>query len=57
MIDKLADLSVQLASASLPWLPIGRHHGRGGLHHPLASLIVLVFLLALIFWAFRRKPS
>jgi hypothetical protein len=57
MIDKLANLSVQLASASLPWLPAGRHHGRGGINHPFASLIVLVLLLALIFWAFRRKPS
>ncbi|MGC2301354.1 MAG: hypothetical protein WA476_21290 [Acidobacteriaceae bacterium] len=57
MIDKLANIPLQLASASLPWLPAGRHHGRAGLNHPLASLIVLVLLLALIFWAFRRKPS
>jgi hypothetical protein len=57
MIDKLANFSVQLASVSLPWLRAGRHHGRGGLNHPLASLIVLVLVFALVFWALRRKAS
>ena len=45
-----------LSSAVLPWLPLSRAHGHG-VSHPLASLISLILIFALIIWAFRRKAS
>jgi len=44
-----------LASLGLPWLNTRRHHG--GNPHAIASLIVLVLVLALVLWVFRRKPN
>ena len=55
MIDKLTPATPYLAVAKLPWFP-GRSHG-GRVAHPLVSLIVLVLILALVFWVFRRKPG
>jgi hypothetical protein len=55
MIGKLSPASLQLAIARLPWLP-GRSHG-GRMIHPLATLVVLVIVFALLYWAVRRRPS
>ena len=44
-----------VASLGLPWLNTRRHHG--GNPHAIASLIVLVLVLALVLWVFRRKPN
>lgn len=52
----LAGIANSLALAVLPWLPLSRAHGRG-VSHPLASLISLILIFALIAWAFRRKTS
>lgn len=47
---------IALASLlGIPWLYTRPHHG--GNAHALASLIVLVLVLALVFWIFRRKPN
>jgi hypothetical protein len=55
MIGKLSNASLQLAFNSLPWLP-GRSHG-GRMIHPFATLVVLVIVFALLYWAVRRRPS
>ncbi len=55
-IAKLTSAHLHLAFVHvLPWLP-GRSHGRG-VSHPLVSLILLILILALVYWAFRRKTS
>ncbi len=56
ILEKLSSASLHLA-ATLPFLPGSgrRHHGVDG--HPLASLLLLVLIVALILWVFRRKPS
>jgi hypothetical protein len=55
MIDKLTAVPFHFAVTLLPWIP-GRHHG-GRINHPLASLILLVLVFALVYWAFRRRAS
>jgi hypothetical protein len=52
-IRKLAS-SLQLAV--LPYFPSRIDHGRG-VSHPLVSLILLILILALVYWTFRRKTS
>jgi hypothetical protein len=55
-IAKLTPALLHLALVHiLPWLP-GRSHG-GGVPHPLVSLILLVLIVALVYWTFRRRTS
>jgi hypothetical protein len=58
MMDKaataLGSLTAVIGFPGLPWLR-GRHHG--AVNHPLVSLILLVLIVALILWTFRRRPS
>jgi hypothetical protein len=55
VIAKHTSASLSLAFARLRWLP-GRSHG-GRVIHPLATLVVLVLVFALLYLAVRRKPG
>lgn len=56
MIEKLTAVSLQLGCALvLPWLRLQPHGGR--VNHPLVSLILLILILALVYWGFRRKAK
>lgn len=39
----------------MPWLSSRRHHDN--VAHAFASLVLLAVILALVAWAFRRKPN
>jgi hypothetical protein len=43
------------ALIGFPGLPWSRHHGR--VSHPLVSLVVLLLIVVLVAWAFRRKSN
>jgi hypothetical protein len=56
MTAKLTAVSLRFAATLvLPWLPLHAHGGR--VNHPLVSLILLILILALVYWGFRRKPG
>ncbi|MFY9746124.1 MAG: hypothetical protein WA891_03950 [Acidobacteriaceae bacterium] len=55
MSAKLTSASLLLGFARVPWFP-GRSHG-GRMIHPLATLVVLVLVFALLYFAVRRKPN
>jgi hypothetical protein len=55
VIARFTSASLLLALARVPWFP-GRTHG-GRMIHPMATLVVLVIVFALLYFAVRRKPD